>query len=110
MLTIVNGESLLDDALLARAGASDPLGAATTFIQARGFQGGETIQVTGQNGAIGGVAVIFITAVQAFAAAARATLSRSRKRARKTTTTRKKKTRKAGTVKNTLKAKTKPRK
>ena len=59
-LTIVNEESRLDGTLLARKGAPDPLGAATSFLRSLGLRDGDCITVSGENGAIGSVSVIFI--------------------------------------------------
>jgi len=59
-LTIVTEESRLDGTLLARKGAPDPLGAATSFLRSLGLRDGDCITVTGENGTIGSVSVIFI--------------------------------------------------
>jgi hypothetical protein len=75
VLTITGNNSRLDDGtLLARCDATDPLSAATGFLRNQGFQSGDRIQVTGDDGSIGGVAVFCMTAAQmanqlAFAAA-----------------------------------------
>jgi hypothetical protein len=59
-LTIANEESRLDGTLLARKGAPDPLGAATSFLHSLGLRNGDCITVSGENGTIGSVSVIFI--------------------------------------------------
>jgi hypothetical protein len=71
ILSMASGNSTLDDgSLLARCDESDPLGAATNFLQNRGFQDGDRIQVTGTDGTIGSTAVFCMTGVQAAVAAA----------------------------------------
>lgn len=65
ILTITGNDSRLDDGtLLARCADDDPFSAATGFLRNQGFQSGDQIQVTGQNGSIGGVAVFCMTAAQ----------------------------------------------
>jgi hypothetical protein len=59
-LTISNEESRLDGTLLARKGAPDPLGAATSFLRNLGLRDGDCITVSGESGTIGSVSVIFI--------------------------------------------------
>jgi hypothetical protein len=59
-LTIENGESRLDGTLLARKGAPDPLGAATSFVANLGLRDGDCITVSGESGTIGSTPVIFI--------------------------------------------------
>jgi len=59
-LTIENEESRLDGTLLARKGEPDPLGAATSFLRNLGLRDGDCITVSGDNGTIGSVSVIFI--------------------------------------------------
>lgn len=58
-LTLSAGNSRLDGTLLARQGPGDPFGNATAFLLNQGLSGG-VIQVTGQIGAVGNTAVIFI--------------------------------------------------
>lgn len=65
VLTITGNDSRLDDGtLLALCDATDPLSAATGFLRNQGFQSGDRIQVTGDNGSIGGVAVFCMTGAQ----------------------------------------------
>jgi hypothetical protein len=59
-LTISNEESRLDGTLLARKGAADPFGAATSFLRNLGLRDGDCISVSGENGTIGSVSVVFI--------------------------------------------------
>jgi len=59
-LSISNEESRLDGTLLARKGAADPLGAATSFLRNLGLRDGDCISVSGDTGTIGAVSVIFI--------------------------------------------------
>lgn len=59
-LTITSEESRLDGTLLARKGATDPLGAATSFLRNLGLRDGDCITVSGESGTIGSVSVIFI--------------------------------------------------
>jgi hypothetical protein len=60
-LTITNEDSRLDGTLLARKGAPDPFGSATSFLRNLGLRDGDCITVSGENGTIGSVSVIFIT-------------------------------------------------
>lgn len=59
-LTISNEDSRLDGTLLARKGAPDPFGAATSFLRNLGLRDGDCITVSGENGTIGSVSVIFM--------------------------------------------------
>jgi|SRR5579884_132794 len=59
-LAISNEESRLDGTLLARKGATDPFGAATSFLRNLGLRDGDCITVSGENGTIGSVSVIFM--------------------------------------------------
>ena len=59
-LSIQNGESRLDGTLLARKGAPDPLGAATSFLNNLGLRDGDCITVSGESGTIGSASVIFM--------------------------------------------------
>jgi len=59
-LTISNEDSRLDGTLLARKGAPDPFGAATSFLRNLGLRDSDCITVSGENGTIGSVSVIFI--------------------------------------------------
>ena len=84
ILSIINGESQLNGLLLARENRPNPLGAATTFLQASGFQSGDGVTVAGHDGMIGGVAVMFITAAQpAVSAMAMATVNARKARKKK---------------------------
>ena len=58
--TISDEDSRLDGTLLARKGAADPFGAATSFLRNLGLRDGDCISVSGESGTIGSVAVIFI--------------------------------------------------
>jgi hypothetical protein len=60
-LRILNGNSRLDRLLLARRDEPDPLRAATAFLGTAGFDSGDRIRVTGADGQIGNVDVMFIT-------------------------------------------------
>ena len=60
LLSQQNGDSSVDGTLLARRGASDPFGAATDFLAARGLVSGNRITVTGEDGTIGGASVFFM--------------------------------------------------
>ncbi len=64
-LSISMGNSRLDGTLLAIQGAANPLGAATSFLIARGFSIGSFIKVTGADGMLGSVAVFFMTSAVA---------------------------------------------
>ncbi len=59
-LTIANEDSRLDGTLLARKGAPDPFGAATSLLRNLGLRDGDCISVSGENGTIGSVSAIFI--------------------------------------------------
>jgi len=59
-LRIDNGESRLDGTLLARKGAPDPLGAATSFLANLGLRDGDCITVSGENGTIDSTSVVFM--------------------------------------------------
>lgn len=61
ILSIDGATSRLDGTLLARAGAANPLVAATNFLQNRGLGDGDRITVTGTEGKLGDIPVIFIT-------------------------------------------------
>jgi anaerobic selenocysteine-containing dehydrogenase len=65
VLHIELGESRVGTRLLARCDAQNPLKAATTFVKARGLKDGQRIRVTGDEGTIGSVTVICITAAEA---------------------------------------------
>jgi hypothetical protein len=61
ILSIVNGESKLDDGtLLARCSEASPLDAATAFVEGKGCEDGDFIVVTGSSGTSGDVAVFCI--------------------------------------------------
>ena len=59
-LKISNGESRLDGTLLARKGATNPLGAATDFLNNLGLNSGDCTHVTGTSGTVGDAPVIFM--------------------------------------------------
>lgn len=63
-LTISGGTPFLDDVPLARRGP-DPFGEAIAFLNLAGFREGDLIQVTGMEGTLNGVRVIFIESVRA---------------------------------------------
>jgi hypothetical protein len=105
-LSIANGESRIDGTLLARCDESDPIGAATAFLLNRGFQSGDFIQVSGDDGTIGGVAVFCMDDAQGAAAplgirAAKKATKAARKAAKKV---------KKKSAKNGVKKKAKPQK
>jgi hypothetical protein len=60
ILSVNMGVSRLEGIRLARASAGDPFGAATNFLANRGLDDGEFIWVTGTDGKIGTVPVMFI--------------------------------------------------
>jgi|SRR5215475_10311997 len=60
-LEVNSGVSQLDGTRLARAAAGDPFAAATNFLANRGLDDGDFIFVTGTEGVIGSVSVIFIS-------------------------------------------------
>lgn len=60
-LTVNATVSRLNGTRLARAGADDPLAAATNFLALRGLDDGDFIWVEGTDGNVGNVPVIFIT-------------------------------------------------
>jgi hypothetical protein len=61
-VTFSNGEPSLDDrTILAICGDPNPFVAAGTFLKDRGIRDGDTIQVNGDSGTIGGVAVFCMT-------------------------------------------------
>ena len=65
ILGIVNGESRLDNVtLLARCADPSPLFAATAFVQSAGCQTNDRIQVEGESGVFGSVAVFCIKSAQ----------------------------------------------
>jgi len=67
-LHISQGVSTLDGTTLARRGPGDPLQNATTFVQNAGFDDGDPITVTGTEGKVGDLPVIFIDSVVGAAA------------------------------------------
>jgi hypothetical protein len=60
ILSVNMGVSRLEGIRLARASAGDPFGAATNFLANRGLDDGELIWVTGTDGTVGSVPVMFI--------------------------------------------------
>jgi hypothetical protein len=64
ILHIELGESRVGTRLLARCDAQNPLKAATTFVKARGLKRNQRIKVTGEEGRIGSVTVLCMTAAE----------------------------------------------
>jgi hypothetical protein len=109
-LSIVNNDSRLDDGtLLARCSEASPLSAATAFLRGLGFQSGDRIRVTGDDGTIGNVAVFCMTAAEPATQLARAVVGppvkkpAPRKRSRKATAQPKKKVAKKSSAKKPMK-------
>lgn len=68
-LSVSAGVSRLDGTRMARAGANNPLAAATNFLAIRGLDDGDFIRIEGSDGTLGNVPVIFITSAALAAAA-----------------------------------------
>jgi hypothetical protein len=59
-VTISQGTARLGGKLLARKGEANPIGAAAAFLTDSGFLSNDRIQITGAEGQLGGVPVIFM--------------------------------------------------
>ena len=59
-LTISQGTARLGRKLLARKGEANPIGGAALFLTDSGFLTNDRIEITGAEGLLGGVAVIFM--------------------------------------------------
>jgi hypothetical protein len=77
------GDSRLGGTLLAINGAADPPAAATNFLVNNGFSDGDFVRVTGNDGFLGTVPVIFMTDVQHAALPMMESVSAAKKRAKK---------------------------
>ena len=63
-LRVIGTQSMVNGVLLARSGNPDPFGAATNLVVNAGCADGDTVDVQGAMGFIGGVEVFFVDSVQ----------------------------------------------
>jgi hypothetical protein len=63
-ISIVLSESRLNGTLLAVENSSDPLGEATSFLSGRGIHDDDIADITGSDGKIGSIPVIFMIDAQ----------------------------------------------